>query len=151
MKISFKSKSTESKTKKRILFVCVENAGRSQMAEGFFRKYCTEDYEPISAGTRHKFQINLVAVEAMKEIGIDIGGQKPKELTEDMMRNAAKIINMGCMDKDFCPTLFVPKVVDWGVEDPKDKPIEKVREIRDEIERRVKETVKQIGKDGEKN
>ena len=70
----------------------------------------------------------------MKEVGIDISSQKPKDLTEDMMRNAAKIINMGCMDKDFCPTLFVPKVVDWGIEDPKDKPIEKVREIRDEIE-----------------
>ena len=61
------------------LFVCVENAGRSQMAEGFFRKYGTGDYEPISAGTRHKSQINPVAVEVMKEVGIDISGQKPKE------------------------------------------------------------------------
>ena len=110
MKLSFKSKSTESKTKKKILFVCVENAGRSQMAEGFFRKYCTEDYEPISAGTRHKSQINPVAVEVMKEVGIDISGQKPKELTEDMMRNAAKIINMGCMDKDFCPLYLSPRL-----------------------------------------
>ena len=150
MNLSFNSKSAESKAKKKILFVCVENAGRSQMAEGFFRKYCTGDYEPISAGTRHKSQINPVAVEVMKEVGIDISGQKPKELTEDMMRNAAKIISMGCMDKNFCPTLFVPKVVDWGIEDPKDKPIEKVREIRDEIERRIKEAVEQIGKDGEK-
>jgi protein-tyrosine-phosphatase len=58
----------------------------------------------------------------MKEIGIDVSSQKPKELTEDMMINATKIISMGCMDKDFCPTLFVPKVVDWGIEDPKDKP-----------------------------
>ena len=64
------------------------------------------------------------------------------------MRNAAKIISMGCMDKDFCPTLFVPKVVDWGIEDPKDKTIGKVREIRDEIESRIKEVVKQIDKDG---
>ena len=81
------------------------------MAEGFFRKHCKEDYEPMSAGTRHKSQINPVAVEVMKEVGVDISGQKPKELTEDMMRNAAKIINMGCMDKDFCPALFAPKVV----------------------------------------
>ena len=151
MKLSFKSKSTESKTKKKMLFVCVENAGRSQMAEGFFRKHTIGDYEPISAGTRHKSQINPVAVEVMKEVGIDISGQKPKELTEDMMRNSTKIINMGCMDKDFCPTLFVPKVVDWGIEDPKDKPIEKVREIRDEIERRIKEAVEQICKGGKKN
>ncbi len=64
-----------------------------------------------------------------------------------MMRNAAKITNMGCMDKDFCPALLAPKVVDWGIEDPKDKPIGKVREIRDEIERRIKEAVEQIGKD----
>ena len=151
MKDSLNGKSTESKTKKRILFVCVENAGRSQMAEGFFRKYCTGDYEPVSAGTRHKSQINPVAVDVMKEVGIDIGGQRPKELTEDMMRNSAKIINMGCMDKDFCPTLFVPKVVDWGIEDPKDKPMEKVREIRDEIERRIKEVVEQIDKDKKGN
>ena len=151
MKDSLNGKSTESKTKKKILFVCVENAGRSQMAEGFFRKYCTGDYEPVSAGTRHKSQINPVAVDVMKEVGIDIGGQRPKELTEDMMRNSAKIISMGCMDKDFCPTLFVPKVVDWGVEDPKDKPIEKVREIRDEIERRIREVVEQIDKDEKGN
>ena len=151
MKISFKGKSTEFGTKKKVLFVCVENAGRSQMAEGFFRKYCLGDYVLISAGTRHKSKINPVAVEVMEEIGIDISGQKPKELTEDMMRNAAKIISMGCMDKDFCPTLFVPRVEDWGIEDPKDKPIEAVREIRDEIERRIKEVVEQIGKEGKRN
>jgi len=86
-------------------------------------------------------------MEAMKEIGIDISNQKPKELTEDMMRYATKIINMGCMDKNFCPTLFVPKVIDWGIEDPKGKPIEKIREIRDEIEIRVKEVVKEIEKE----
>jgi arsenate reductase (thioredoxin) len=148
MNLSLNSKSAESKAKKKILFVCLENAGRSQMAEGFFKKYCTGDYEPISAGTRHKSQIDPVAVEVMKEIGIDISCQKPKELTEDMMLNAAKIISMGCMDKNFCPTLFVPKVVDWGIEDPKDKPVEMVREIRDEIEKRIKEVVEQIGKDG---
>ena len=61
-----------------------------------------------------------------------------------MMRNSDKIINMGCMDKNFCPTLFIPKVIDWGIEDPKDKPIERVREIRDEIERRIKELATDI-------
>ena len=75
----------------------------------------------------------------MNEIGLDISNQKSKDLTEDMMRNSDKIINMGCMDKNFCPTLFIPKVIDWGIEDPKDKPIEQVRKIRDEIERRIKE------------
>jgi protein-tyrosine-phosphatase len=75
----------------------------------------------------------------MKEIGIDISKQRSKDVMEDMMRNSDKIINIGCMEKNFCPTLFIPKVIDWGIEDPKDKPIEKVRGIRDEIERRIKE------------
>ncbi len=69
--------------------------------------------EPISGGTVPKSQINPLAAEAMMEIGIDIGTQKPKELSEDMIKDADKVINMGCMDKNFCPTLFVPKVLDW--------------------------------------
>jgi protein-tyrosine-phosphatase len=80
----------------------------------------------------------------MNEFGIDISKQKSKDLTDDMIRNSDKIINMGCMDKDFCPTLFIPKVIDWGIEDPKNKPIERVREIRDEIERRIKELAADI-------
>ena len=138
MKFSFGSKS-KVKTKKTILFVCVENAARSQMAEGFFRKYAPEGFEPSSAGTKPISQVNPLAIQVMDEIGIDISKQKPKDLSEDMMRNSDKIINMGCMDKNFCPTLFIPKVIDWGIEDPKDKRIERVREIRDEIERRIKE------------
>jgi protein-tyrosine-phosphatase len=137
MKFSFgKGKRDHDNTKRTVLFVCVQNAG-SQMAEGFFRKYAPKGYETISAGTVPTSQINPIAVKAMKEVGIDISKQKPKDLTEDMMRNATAIINMGCMDDKFCPALFVPKVIDWGIEDPKDKPIEKVREIRDEIEKRV--------------
>ncbi|MGH9975225.1 MAG: arsenate reductase ArsC [Nitrososphaeraceae archaeon] len=138
MKFSFGTKS-KIKTKKTILFVCVENAGRSQMAEGFFRKYAPEGYEPFSAGTKPVSEINPLAIQVMNEIGLDISNQKSKDLTEDMMRNSDKIINMGCMDKNFCPTLFIPKVIDWGIEDPKGKPIEQVRAIRDEIERRIKE------------
>jgi arsenate reductase (thioredoxin) len=143
MKFLFGNKS-KVKAKKTMLFVCVENAGRSQMAEGFFRKYAPEGYEPISAGTKPVAQINPLAIQAMKEIGIDISNQKSKDLTEDMIRNSDKIINMGCMDKNFCPTLFIPKVIDWGIEDPKDKPIEKVREIRDEIEKRIKELATKV-------
>ncbi|MGC2307267.1 MAG: arsenate reductase ArsC [Nitrososphaeraceae archaeon] len=138
MKFSIGSKSRV-RTNKTILFVCVENAGRSQMAEGFFWKYAPEGYGPLSAGTKPTSQINALAIQVMNEIGIDISKQRSKDLTEDMMRNSDKIINMGCVEKNFCPTLFIPKVIDWGIEDPKDKPIEKVREIRDEIERRIKE------------
>lgn len=146
MKFSFGSKS-KIKEKKTILFVCVENAGRSQMAEGYFRKYAPEGFEPISAGTKPTSQINPIVVQAMDEVGISISQQKPKDITEDMMRNYTKIINMGCMDKSFCPTLFIPNVIDWGIEDPKGRSIEQVREIRDDIEQRVKQLVSNLPKD----
>jgi protein-tyrosine-phosphatase len=150
MKFSFGTKS-KIKTKKTILFVCVENAGRSQMAEGFFRKYAPEGYEPLSAGTKPVSQINPLAIQVMNEIGLDISKQESKDLTEDMMRNSDKIINMGCMDKNFCPTLFIPKVIDWGIEDPKDKPIDQVRKIRDETERRIKELATDVSLAEEEN
>ncbi|KAA2282949.1 arsenate reductase ArsC [Candidatus Nitrosocosmicus agrestis] len=140
MTFSF-GKRDHDKDVKTVLFVCVQNAGRSQMSEGFFRKYAPKGYEPISAGTVPTSQINQIAVEVMEEVGIDVSKQKPKDLTEDMMGNATAIINMGCMDDKFCPALYVPKVIDWGIEDPQDRPIEKVREIRDEIERRVLEVI----------
>jgi arsenate reductase (thioredoxin) len=129
------------KPKKSVLFVCIENAGRSQMAEGFFKKYAPKEYEAISAGTNPVSEINPVAVEVMSEIGIDISNQKSKEITEDMVRNSSKVVNMGCMEKESCPTLFLQNLLDWNIEDPKDKPIEKVREIRNDIEQRVKELV----------
>jgi protein-tyrosine-phosphatase len=129
----------------------VENVGRSQMAEGFFKKYAPEGFVPASAGTKPISQINPLAIQVMNEIGIDISKQKPKDLSEDMMRNSDKIINMGCMDNNFCPTLFIPKVIDWGIEDPKGKQIEQVREIRDEIERRIKELATDISVAEEEN
>ena len=131
-------------SKKSVLFVCVQNAGRSQMAEGFFKKYAPKDYEGISAGTMPVSEINPLAVEVMREVDVDISGQKSKEITEDMIRNSSKIVNMGCMDKVSCPTLFLQNLLDWNIEDPKDKQIDKVREIRDEIEERVKKLVTDI-------
>ena len=82
----------------------------------------------------------------MKEVSIDISSQRSKDLTEDMIRNTNTVVNMGCMDNNFYPTLYIPKVIDWGIEDPKGKPIEKVREIRDEIERRVRELAAELNK-----
>jgi arsenate reductase (thioredoxin) len=146
MKFSFGPKS-KTRQKKTILFVCVENAGRSQIAEGFFRKYAPEGYEPISAGTKPTSQINPIVVQAMDEVGVDIKQQKPKEITEDVMRNSTKIVNMGCMDKSFCPTLFIPNLIDWGIEDPKGKSIEQVRRIRDDIEQRIRQLVTNLPKD----
>jgi arsenate reductase (thioredoxin) len=131
---------------KIILFVCVENAGRSQMAEGFFRKYDPRGYITLSAGTKPSGEINPLAIEVMKEVGIDISNQKSKDITENMMRNSAKIVNMGCMDKSFCPTLFIPNLIDWGIEDPKGKSIEQVREIRDDIDAKVRRLAAELTK-----
>lgn len=132
------------KSKKIILFVCVENAARSQMAEGFFNKRSPEGYRAVSGGTKPVSQINPVVIDVMKEVGIDISNQKSKEITEDMMRNSFKTVNMGCMDKESCPTIFLPNVLDWNLEDPKGKSFERIREIRDEIDQRVKELVASI-------
>jgi arsenate reductase (thioredoxin) len=126
---------------KSILFVCVENAGRSEMAEGFFNKYAPRGYKAISAGTKPVSQINPIAIEVMREVGIDISNQKSKELTDDMIRNSSNIVNMGCIEKESCPTLFLQNLFDWNIEDLVNKPIEKVRKIRDEIGQRVKELV----------
>lgn len=148
MRYSFsrsKPKNEEQQQENVILFVCVENAGRSQMAEGFFnQKYAPKGYRAISAGTRPVSQINPLAVQAMTEVGIDISSQKPKIITEDMIRSSTKSVNMGCMEKTECPMLFLNNVINWGIEDPKSKPMDEVREIRDEIQRRVKEIAQSL-------
>ena len=145
MRLFGKSKDSEHQ-KNGVLFVCVENAGRSQMAEGFFRKYSPEGYEPLSAGTRPVSNINPLAIEVMREVGIDISKQKSKILTEDMIKKSTIRVNMGCVEKEACPTLFIHNVTDWNIEDPKNKSIEKVRQIRDVVESRVKELVSNITK-----
>ncbi|MGI0058900.1 MAG: arsenate reductase ArsC [Nitrosotalea sp.] len=136
--------SEQSRDQKKILFVCVENAGRSQMAEGFFRKYAPNGYEPISAGTKPTLEINPVAVEAMKEVGIDLGTQKPKMLTSEIIQDSVLSVNMGCMDKTECPALFMKNSVDWNIEDPKGKSLDQVRKIRDAIEQKVREICKTL-------
>lgn len=140
MKLFGRSKGkSENNNKNTILFVCVENAGRSQMAEGFFRRYAPKNYEPLSAGTSPGSIVNPLAIEVMREVSIDISKQRPKIITEDMIRQSTHRVNMGCLDKNSCPTLFLHNVIDWDIEDPKGKPIEKVREIRDLIEVRIKD------------
>ncbi|TBR23920.1 MAG: arsenate reductase ArsC [Candidatus Nitrosotenuis sp.] len=122
---------------KKILFVCVENAGRSQMAEGFFRKYAPIGYESQSAGTKPIDAINPLAITAMKEIEIDISNQQPKIISDSMIRQSSKIVNMGCMDKESCPAIFVQNVLDWEIPDPKGKSLDEVRKIRNLIEKRM--------------
>jgi arsenate reductase (thioredoxin) len=80
-----------------------------------------------------------MVIQAMKEVGIDISKQKSKVITEDVIRGSTIRVNMGCMEKESCPTLFINDVLEWGIEDPKGKPIERVREIRDDIEQRVRQ------------
>ncbi len=120
-----------------ILFVCVENAGRSQMAEAFFKKYAPKKFNVISAGTIPSPQLNPLVVKVMKEIGIDLDDQQPKLLSNNMIESSFKTINMGCMNKESCPSLFVKDVLDWDISDPKEKSIDVVRKIRDKIKTEV--------------
>jgi len=120
-----------------ILFVCVENAGRSQIAEAFFKKYASKKFNVISAGTTPSSQLNQLVVKVMKEIGIDLDDQQPKLLLNIMIENYFKTINMGCMDKETCPSLFVNDVLDWNISDPKEKSLDEVRKIRDTIKTEV--------------
>jgi protein-tyrosine-phosphatase len=129
---------------KRVLFVCVENAGRSQMAEAFAKVYGDGKAEAASAGTMPAKEVNPTVIQVMKEKGVDLSTMKPKLITNQMVQEADTIIVMGCSAQGFCPAPLLNKVIDWGIEDPKDKPIEKVREIRDEIERRVKKLIEEM-------
>jgi arsenate reductase (thioredoxin) len=128
---------------KRILFVCVENAGRSQMAEAFANKYGENRVVALSAGNKPTQKVNLVVVAAMAERGIDISQNKPKQLTAKMASEVDLIITMGCNDRGICPGPFFKPTLDWKLEDPKGKSLEKVREIRDQIEKQVQELLAQ--------
>jgi arsenate reductase len=122
---------------KKILFVCIENAGRSQIAEAFANQQGSDKVLASSAGNKPSDKVNSVVVEVMKEKGIDISSKKPKEITAKMAMDADLIVTMGCSAQGICPGPFFKPTIEWKLEDPKDKPIEKVREIRDEIERLV--------------
>ena len=126
---------------KKILFVCVENAGRSQMAEAFAIHYAKGKLIVSSAGNKPANKVNPVVIEAMKEKGIDISMNKPQLISFQMGQDADLIITLGCNDQGICPGPFFKPTVDWKLEDPKGKPIEKVREIRNDIEQRVQKLV----------
>ena len=120
---------------KRVLFVCVHNAGRSQMAAGFMQSLGAGKVEVLSAGSAPKETINPVAVEAMAEVGIDIANNKPKILTDDAVIASDVVITMGCGDT--CKFYPGKRYEDWQLDDPAGKGIEAVRVIRDEIKDRV--------------
>jgi len=122
-----------------ILFVCVENAGRSQMAQAIAEKL---GLKATSAGTVPSSRVNPVVVEVMRERGIDLSRRSPKTLTADMINNAHLVVTMGCSVEEACPKPMLAsmqkKLVDWHLDDPKGRSIEEVRRIRDEIENRVR-------------
>ena len=123
-----------------VLFVCVENAGRSQMAEAFAKKH---GMNARSAGTIPSAQINPTVVDAMRERGIDISSNQPKILTPELIRDARLVVTMGCSIEEACPKPIIAqmqkKLIEWHLEDPKGKPLEEVRKIRDEIESKVRD------------
>ena len=129
------SPSEQTSTKPSVLFVCVHNAGRSQMAAGFMTYLGQGRVEVLSAGSAPKDSINPIAVEAMAEIGIDISHNSPKVLTTDAVEQSDAVITMGC--GDVCPFYPGKRYEDWVLDDPAGQGIESVRVIRDEIKARV--------------
>ncbi len=125
-----------------VLFVCIHNAGRSQMAAGFLREMAGDAVEVRSAGSDPAERVNPAAVEAMAEVGIDISDQRPKLLTFEAVETADVVITMGCGDA--CPVLPGTSYRDWKLEDPAGKGIEAVRPIRDEIRTRVEALVAEL-------
>jgi len=126
--------------KPRILFVCIENSCRSQMAEGFAKFYGRDKIEVFSAGSNPSGKVDQTAIEVMKERGIDISNQKSKGFNDLPYKSFDYVITMGCGDA--CPFVPAKTRIEWEIEDPKGKPKEKFREARDKIEEKIKEFLK---------
>ena len=133
--------------KKRVLFVCVHNSGRSQMAEAYFNHFAGEKASASSAGTQPASKINPTVVQVMREASLDISHKVPRLLTLEMMESANRVITMGCGAEKVCPAAFVP-MEDWQLEDPEGKPIDKVREIRDIIREKVGTLIQKLNTEG---
>ena len=128
---------------KEVLFVCVRNAGRSQMAGAFFNHLAPGEMTGKSAGTRPADKVNPTGIAVMREAGIDITRQYPKPLTPEMLEAASRVVTMGCEAAEVCPASFVP-TEDWQLDDPEGRPIEAVRLIRDQIRDKVAALVKEL-------
>jgi arsenate reductase len=126
----------------RALFVCLHNAGRSQMSEALFERTAAGGHEARSAGTTPAKQVHPEVVEAMAELGIDLRGHRPDKLTQADAEWADVVVTMGCGDE--CPYIPGKRYVDWDLPDPKGQPLETVRATRDEIERRVRALAEEL-------
>ncbi|MFX0169928.1 MAG: low molecular weight phosphatase family protein [Candidatus Hodarchaeota archaeon] len=131
---------------KSILFVCIHNAGRSQMAAAFAQKYGKGKITADSGGTHPSEKVHDIVVEVMLEKGIDIFNNKPRRITASELHDAAHVIVMGCEVEKFCPAPLLHRVIHWAIEDPKGQSIMKVREIRDAIEKKVKQFIDSLNK-----
>ena len=126
-----------------VLFLCVHNAGRSQMAAGWMKHLGGDGVEVLSGGSAPAETVNPAAVEVMAEVGIDIGGQTPRRWTEETLGTADVIVTMGCGDT--CPVYPGKRYLDWELEDPAGRPAEQIRPIRDDIEQRVRGLLAELG------
>ena len=127
-----------------VVFACVHNAGRSQMSAAFFNLLADPaKARAISAGTQPGERVHPEVVAAMREVGIDLSGGKPQKLTGELARSAAWLVTMGCGDE--CPVIPGVRRDDWPLPDPKGEPVERVREIREEVRRRVEGFVEEQG------
>jgi arsenate reductase len=125
---------------KTVLFACIHNAGRSQMAAAFFNSIADPlKAKAVSAGTAPGPRVHPEVLETMKERGIDLSAVQPRKLTDELARESALLVTMGCGEA--CPHVTGLRRVDWPLEDPKGKPVERVRGIRDDVERRVRQLV----------
>lgn len=134
-----------SKETLKIVFVCVENARRSQMAQGFAETFGKGRVEVYSAGSRPSSQIDPLVIEVMKEKGIDLSSKKPKGLNDLPPVEMDYLVTMGC--EETCPAVLAKKIIEWEIPDPKGKSINVFREVRNVIENRVKALFEEIGKD----
>jgi arsenate reductase (thioredoxin) len=126
----------------RVLFVCLHNAGRSQMSQALFERLAGGAHEVRSAGTEPADRIHPKVVEAMRELRIDLGERKPRLLTDDLARWADVVVTMGCGDA--CPVIPGKRYIDWDLRDPKGLELAEVREIRDDIASRVSSLIKDL-------
>jgi arsenate reductase (thioredoxin) len=126
----------------RVLFVCLHNAGRSQMSRALFERAANGRHQAESAGTTPAERVHPEVVTAMEELGLDVSGERPRRLTQEMAERADVVVTMGCGDE--CPYIPGKRYLDWDLPDPKGRPLEEVREVRDEIERRVGELAEEL-------
>lgn len=129
----------------KIAFVCVENAGRSQMAGAFARRAHRAGLTILSGGTNPAPRVNPTVVEAMREVGIDLSREVPRAVGPAELADCDYVVTMGCAAGDVCPATFRGDAADWDLPDPKGKSLEDVRRIRDEIERRVRAFLDEVG------